>query len=51
MTQNEHIRAAIEHLDKAIDTFPDKDDIIRRYNAVLDGIINQLHLMIGETEI
>jgi ABC-type transporter Mla subunit MlaD len=42
MTQIEEIKEAIIHLEKAIDTFPDKDDEIREYNNKLDRIINEL---------
>ena len=51
MTQKESIKKAIEYLEKAIDTFPDKDDNIRRANGVLYGIIDMLSILIGETEI
>lgn len=50
MTHKEHIQEAIKHLDKAIDTFPDKDDKIRRTNDALDGMISTLKIFIGELE-
>lgn len=50
MTQKEHIKIAIEHLDLAIDTFPDKDDEIRRTNDAIDGMISTLKIFINELE-
>lgn len=48
MTQKEHIQEAIKQLYLAIDTFPDKDDEIRRRNEALDGMIATLKIFIGE---
>jgi hypothetical protein len=48
MTQNEEIKEAIKHLDKAIDTFPDKDNEIRAYNDMIDGIIATLKYIISD---
>lgn len=48
MTQTEHIQKAIEHLEEAIDTFPDKDDKIRRTNETLDGMIATLKIFIND---
>ena len=38
-TQKEELVLAIEHLEKAVDCFPDKDDEIRAYNEMLYAII------------
>jgi prefoldin subunit 5 len=46
MTQKEAIKKAIEFLEKAIDTFPDKDDEIREYNDKLDKMIEELRQFI-----
>jgi hypothetical protein len=46
MTQKENIIKAIEHLESAIDTFPDKDDEIREYNRKLEEIIEALKLLL-----
>ena len=46
MTQRENIIRAIDHLEKAIDTFPDKDDEIRKYNDDLWDIIDELKVLI-----
>ena len=51
MTQKEAIKKAIEFLEKAIDTFPDKDDEIRRNNGAIYGMIDMLHIIIKEVEI
>ena len=50
MTQKEEIKEAIKHLDKAIDTFPDKDDEIRAYNNCIDGIISTLKYITKDYE-
>jgi hypothetical protein len=42
MTQREQLRLAIDHLEKAIDIFPDKDDEIIAYNSMLYAIITML---------
>jgi ABC-type transporter Mla subunit MlaD len=46
--QRENILDAIKSLEQAIDTFPDKDDEIRRYNEVLDGMIAMLKILIND---
>lgn len=51
LTQKDAIYKAIEYLDMAIDTFPDKDDEIRRHNGALYGIIDILHIMLKDYEI
>jgi ABC-type transporter Mla subunit MlaD len=48
MTQTEEIQEAIKHLDKAIDTFSDKDNEIRAYNDAIDGIICTLKYIIRD---
>lgn len=48
MTQKENIQKAIKHLELAIDTFPDKDDTIRRTNEAIYGIIATLKIFINE---
>jgi len=50
MTQKEHIKEAIKHLENAIDTFPDKDDMIRRTNDSLYGMISTLKILIREVD-
>jgi hypothetical protein len=45
MTQGEEITLAIEHLEKAVDIFPDKDDEIRAYNDMLYAIISMLKVL------
>ncbi len=50
MTQKDNIKKAIEHLELAVDTFPDKDDTIRRTNEALEGMIATLKLFIGEVD-
>jgi len=47
-TQRENVLDAIKLLEQAIDTFPDKDDEIRRYNEVLDGMIAMLKILIND---
>jgi hypothetical protein len=42
MTQKEELRLAIDHCEKAVDMFPDKDDDIRAYNDMLYAIITML---------
>lgn len=51
MTQSENIKEAIKYLTNAIDTFPDKDDEIRRYNGALYGMIDMLHILNKDYEI
>jgi len=51
MTQQEAIREAIKYLEQAIDTFPDKDDQIRRQNGAIEGMIDMLHIIIEDYEI
>jgi len=51
MTQQEAIREAIKYLKQAIDTFPDKDDQIRRQNGAIEGMIDMLHIIIEDYEI
>lgn len=48
MKQVDAIREAIRFLEEAIDTFPDKDDKIRRTNGMLYGMIDTLHIILGE---
>lgn len=48
MTQIEHIKEAIKHLQEAYDTYPDKDDQIRLYNDMLDGMIAMLKITVSE---
>lgn len=48
MKQGDAIREAIKYLELAIDTFPDKDDEIRRTNGAIDGMIDTLHIILGE---
>jgi hypothetical protein len=48
MTQIEEIKEAIKHLDLAIDTFPDKDNEIRAYNDMIDGIVATLKYIIKD---
>jgi len=48
MTQKENILLAIENLNNAIDTFPDKDDFIRRQNGALYGMIDMLKIIIND---
>lgn len=50
MTQKEHIKEAIKELELAIDTFPDKDDKIRRTNEAIYGMIATLKLFIKELD-
>ena len=50
MTQKEHVKKAIEELYLSIDTFPDKDDKIRRTNESIYGIIAILKIFIGELD-
>lgn len=50
MTQQEAINKAIEYLEKAIDTFPDKDDEIRRNNEAIYGMIAMLHIIMRDYE-
>ena len=51
MTQEEYIREAIKHLNKAIDRNPDKDDMIRRNNDALYGMISMLSIVIGDLDL
>ena len=51
MTHREHILEAISHLNRAIYTFPDKEDMIRRTNDVLDGIISMLAIIINDLDL
>jgi hypothetical protein len=45
MTQIEQINLAIDHLERAVDIFPDKDDEIRAYNDMLYAIISMLKVL------
>lgn len=45
MTQQEALNKAIEYLEEAIDTFPDKDEEIRLYNEALYGMIAMLRII------
>lgn len=51
MTIKEEMKEAIKHLELAIDTYPDKDDRIRRENDAIYGIISMLHIILEEYEI
>jgi hypothetical protein len=51
MTIREEIREAIKHLELAIDTFPDKDDQIRRENGAIEGMIDMLKIILEEYKI
>ena len=48
MTQIEEIKEAIIHLEKAIDTFSDKDNEIRAYNDSIDGVVCILKYIIKD---
>lgn len=48
MTQRENIREAIKYLRLGVDTFPDKDDKIRRNNDAIEGMISMLKIIICE---
>ena len=50
MTIRENMKEAIKYLELSIDTFPDKDDIIRRENEAIDGMIAVLKIFIREIE-
>ncbi len=47
MTQLDHVKEAIKHLELAIDTYPDKNAEIRRDNRELDGLICILQAMVN----
>jgi len=51
MTIREEMREAIKHLELAIDIYPDKDDIIRRENDAIYGMISMLKIILKEYEI
>ena len=42
MTQLQNLKKAIEYLEEAMDTFPDKDDSIRDYNDELESLITKV---------
>ena len=42
MTQIEHLKEAIKELELSLDTFPDKDDEIRRDNRQIEGVLEVL---------
>ena len=48
MKLDEAMREAIKYLEMAIDTFPDKDDKIRRCNGAIDGMIDTLHIILED---
>jgi len=47
MTQLDHVKEAIKHLELAIDINPDKDAEIRRDNRELEGLICILQAMVN----
>lgn len=51
MTMKNAIIEAIKYLELAIDTYPDKDDQIRRENGAIYGMIDMLHIIIKDYEI
>lgn len=48
MPIKDEIKEAIKHLENSIDTFPDKDDMIRRTNGAIYGMIDTLKIIINE---
>lgn len=47
MTQLDHVKEAIKHLELVIDINPDKDAEIRRDNRELEGLICILQAMVN----